>query len=418
MRLASLDEQGYFSANLEIKDALGNYRSFLATGSRIENKIAGAFVESESIDSESIIHPYYKTFAEAMPDMAFIANSRGNIIYFNQRWYEFLGGMKNTEGWGWKDRAIHHPGDLQRTILRWKHSLKTGEPYEIEYRLKRHDGEYIWHLGRALPLRDEEGKITLWLGTNTDIHRQKLAEVEKGELNEVLRQRHHALEQVNELHRDLLHLIPHDLRNPLSGMIFSLELLRQEDSFEKRNKLIDHISELIGKQDEIMDGLSAMVEIESLKDLEVEEINLMLLIEEVLEDYSQKSVVGEYDIQIEIDEAESFQHVRIIVRSILANLFSNALKYRSTDRKLKMKLKAVRNSEFVIISLEDNGMGMDLENGTNPFEPFKRLTGKAEGKGVGLYLVKRLIEKNGGKIDVCSTPGEGTRFSCYLKPYD
>ncbi len=111
-----------------------------------------------------------------MPQMAFIADAEGNIIYFNQRWYEFVAGMKNTEGWGWKDKPIHHPDDLQRTIDTWTRSLKTGGPYEIEYRLRRHDGKYIWHLGRAMSIRDQTGKIKYWLGTNTDIHKQKQVE--------------------------------------------------------------------------------------------------------------------------------------------------------------------------------------------------------------------------------------------------
>ena len=135
--------------------------------------------EIESAIKES--EERFKTFAETMPQMAFSADSEGNITYYNQRWYDYVGGMKGTEGWGWMKKKIHHPDDLGKTVKAWKHSLKTGEEYEVEYRLRRHDGEYRWHLGRALPLRDEEGKITQWLGTNTDIHEQKKAVEQKDE---------------------------------------------------------------------------------------------------------------------------------------------------------------------------------------------------------------------------------------------
>lgn len=115
----------------------------------------------------------FKTLAEAMPQMAFIANAKGDITYYNQRWYQYVGGIEGTEGWGWKNQPVHHPDDLSRTIKTWKHSLKTGENYEIEYRLRRYDGQYRWHLGRAIAVRDENKNITSWIGTNTDIHEQK-----------------------------------------------------------------------------------------------------------------------------------------------------------------------------------------------------------------------------------------------------
>jgi PAS domain S-box-containing protein len=133
----------------------------------------------------------YKTFAEAMPQMAFISDPEGNIVYYNKRWYDYIGQLPGTEGWGWENAQIHHPEDLQRTIDRWKNSLQTGNPYEIEYRLRRYDGEYRWHLGRAMPIRDANGDIRLWLGTNTDIHVQKVAE-------EALKLEHDRLEAIIE----------------------------------------------------------------------------------------------------------------------------------------------------------------------------------------------------------------------------
>lgn len=107
---------------------------------------------------------------EAIPHMAFIADDKGGMIYFNQRHYDYLGVVRgDSEGWRWKEQNFLHPEDLQRTIDRWGHSVRTGEPYEIEYRLRGPDGVYRWHLGLARSMRDEQGKITHWLGTNTDI---------------------------------------------------------------------------------------------------------------------------------------------------------------------------------------------------------------------------------------------------------
>ena len=116
-------------------------------------------------------------YVNAMPQMVFIADAKGNITTYNQRWYEYVGGaVRTAEGWGWVDEPIHHPEDLERTLATWSASLATGEPYEIEYRLRRFDGAYRWHLGRAVPIVNEQGEITQWFGTNTDIHELRMSQ--------------------------------------------------------------------------------------------------------------------------------------------------------------------------------------------------------------------------------------------------
>lgn len=115
----------------------------------------------------------YRHFTELAPQMPFIADGEGNIISYTSQWYEYIGSLKNTEGWGWQSQAIIHPDDLEYTTAVWKKALEKGSKYECEYRIRRHDGQYRWHLGRATPLRDENGKILRWYGTNVDIHDHK-----------------------------------------------------------------------------------------------------------------------------------------------------------------------------------------------------------------------------------------------------
>ncbi|MDQ1612289.1 MAG: hypothetical protein QOG00_2220, partial [Pyrinomonadaceae bacterium] len=119
---------------------------------------------------------YYRFLAEAIPEIIWTAQPDGGVDYFNQRWYEFTGQRPDEpHGWGWQ--SILHPDDAARSLARWQHSVKTGEVYEIEYRFRRaSDGQYRWHLGRALPLRDEGGRVIKWFGTCTDIDDRKHAE--------------------------------------------------------------------------------------------------------------------------------------------------------------------------------------------------------------------------------------------------
>ncbi|KXU31994.1 histidine kinase [Sphingobium sp. 22B] len=122
----------------------------------------------------------FRTLADTMPQMVWSTLPDGYHDYYNARWYEFTGvPLGSTDGEGWN--GMFHPEDQERAWERWRHSLKTGEPYEIEYRLRHHSGDYRWTLGRALPIRDEEGAIARWIGTCTDINDQ-IAMVEEREV--------------------------------------------------------------------------------------------------------------------------------------------------------------------------------------------------------------------------------------------
>ncbi|MEG4225915.1 PAS domain S-box protein [Microcoleus sp. N9_B2] len=119
----------------------------------------------------------YRVLAEAIPQIVWTARADGWFDYYNQRWFEYTGlTLEETQGWGWQ--LALHPDDVEDAVESWKTSVETGKTYEVEYRFKRaSDGAYRWHLGRALPVRDAEGKILKWFGTCTDIDdRQRSAQ--------------------------------------------------------------------------------------------------------------------------------------------------------------------------------------------------------------------------------------------------
>lgn len=123
-----------------------------------------------AIDSDA----RFRTLADTMPQMVWSTLPDGYHDYYNARWYEFTGMPDgSTDGDEWN--GMFHPDDQERAWRIWGHSLETGDPYQIEYRLRHRDGSYRWVLGRALPIRDAAGRITRWFGTCTDIHEQKLA---------------------------------------------------------------------------------------------------------------------------------------------------------------------------------------------------------------------------------------------------
>jgi PAS domain S-box-containing protein len=152
----------------------------------------------------------FRTITEAMPQMVWSTRPDGYHEYYNRKWYDFTGvPAGSTDGEAWEN--VVHPDDQAMTWNVWQHSLRTGEPYEIQYRLRHHSGQYRWALGRALPVRDDRTEIIHWFGTCTDIHDQKLAE--------------DALREAARRKDDFLAMLAHELRNPLAPISAAAELM-------------------------------------------------------------------------------------------------------------------------------------------------------------------------------------------------
>lgn len=135
----------------------------------------------ETRDALAVSEVSFKVLTDAMPQMVWSTRPDGYHDYYNARWYEFTGmSPGSTDGEGWA--GMFHPADVPLAEERWRQSLRTGEPYEVEYRLRHRSGDYRWTIGRANPIRDETGNIIRWIGTCTDIHEAKVI----GEQNELL----------------------------------------------------------------------------------------------------------------------------------------------------------------------------------------------------------------------------------------
>ncbi|MBC7491424.1 MAG: PAS domain-containing protein [Novosphingobium sp.] len=180
-----------FEMTFPLRGADGQFRPFLTRVVPIRNR-AGTIVRwlgtnteiSEQIKAEralEISEATYEVLTNAMPQMVWSTLPDGYHDYYNVKWYEFTGVPPgSTDGDGWS--GIFHADDQPRAWDRWRHSLSTGEDYEIEYRLRHHSGKYRWVLGRAQPVRSDQGVITRWIGTCTDIDDAKRA----AEQNELL----------------------------------------------------------------------------------------------------------------------------------------------------------------------------------------------------------------------------------------
>lgn len=362
----------------------------------------------------------FKLYAEAMPQMAFIADAEGNITYYNRRWYEYIEGVEGTEGWGWSKQPVHHPDDLDRTIARWTHSLKTGEPYEIEYRLRRHDGVYRWHLGRALPIRNSEGKIEQWLGTNTDIEEIKQQQVMEQRV-ELLAEQRNALLRINKTKDEFIGLASHQLRTPATAVKQYVGLVIDEFAGElnpRQREYLQIAHESNERQLAIINDLLKTAQLDSAKyQLNKKTCDIVKVVQQAIDDTkslfdfrNQKITfsTGKKSMMVPIDHTE--------MMLALVNLLENASKYSHHDKEIKVDVRL--NKKIVEVVIEDKGVGIDKNDQKRIFDKLTRvnneLSDTVTGTGLGLYWVKQIVEMHKGSIKLESELGKGSTFTVRL----
>jgi hypothetical protein len=338
----------------------------------------------------------FRAITNAMPQMVWSTLPDGFHDYYNDQWYAFTGvPYGSTDGEGWN--GMFHPDDQEVAWARWSHSLVTGEPYEIEYRLRHRDGGYRWVLGRALPVRDAHGGIQRWMGTCTDIHEHKLTE--------------DALREADQRKDEFLAMLGHELRNPLAPIRSAAALLPLAKADPAR---VEHIGRVIARQSTHMTGL-----IDDLLDvsrvtrgliaLVQEDVAARLLVDEAVEQARPLVEARAHALAI-VDHADGAcvhgDRKRLV--QVIANLLANAAKYTPPGGSIVVTL--VQVDKMVEIAVGDNGIGMAPDLVDSVFELFRqgqRTPDRAQGGlGIGLALVKKLVHLHGGWVRA-SSAGEG-----------
>ncbi|SDB05228.1 PAS domain S-box-containing protein [Desulfonatronum thiosulfatophilum] len=350
----------------------------------------------------------FRTLADNMSQLAWMADEKGFIFWYNRRWYVYTGTtFEETQGMGW--RKVHHPEHVDRVVESASHSISTGEEWEDTFPLRGKDGQYCWFLSRAVPIRDDQGRIVRWFGTNTDIT----------ELLEKERQLETALAERDRF----FSIIAHDLRSPFMGFLVFIKMLTErvdklslneiqrlshdmQESAENLHRLLENLLEWALAQRGEIAYEPGRCDLAEMVDRNIEFIKMVAL---------QKDV----EFQSEIPEGLSVLVDKHMLDTILRNLFTNAVKFSSNAG--KVHVRADSNEDFVTVSVKDNGIGMDEETLSNLLRLDKmrsrKGTGGEKGTGLGLLLCKEFIEKHGGRIWVNSKAGKGTTIYFTLPAY-
>ncbi len=362
----------------------------------------------------------FRFLAESIPQIVWTSRPDGWLDYYNQRWFDYTGmTLEETQGWGWS--RVLHPDDLQMCIERWTQAVETGEPLEIEYRFKRaSDGEYHWHLGRALALRDQNGRIVKWFGTCTDIHDQKqmLAERDRALASEQAARA--AAETSNRLKDEFLAVVSHELRSPLNAMLGWVQMLRAGKLNETMTaKALETIERNARAQAQLIEDLLDVSRIITGKiRLNVRTCQLVPIIEAAIDTVHLAADAKEIRLQSILDPlAGPVSGDSERLQQVIWNLLSNAIKF--TPKKGRVQIRLERINSHVEITVNDTGIGISSDFLPYVFERFRQedssTTRSYSGLGLGLAIVRHLVELHGGTVSVASPgEGQGTTFTVKL----
>ena len=366
----------------------------------------------------------YRTLADSMPQIVWTANPDGSLDYYNQQWIDYTGmTLEQTLGWGWQ--PVLHPDDLEECLKRWSRAVETGESYETEYRFKRaSDGAYRWHLGRATPALDEDGRITKWYGACTDIEEQKRTEqalqdnqrqVQKlnAELELRVIERTAELAAANKELEAFSYSVSHDLRAPLRSIDgFSQALLEDyaESIDAQGQNYLQRVRAASQRMAQLIDDMLNLARV-SRGDTRREQIDLSRMVREVSEQLHREE--PERAVEVIIADNINARGDARLLRIALENLLGNAWKFTSKQRSARIEF-GVREGDAGedVFFVRDDGAGFDMAYSDKLFGAFQRLhsASEFEGTGIGLATVQRIIHRHGGRIRAESEVDRGATF--------
>lgn len=358
----------------------------------------------------------FRELADFLPNIVWVADANGRVDYYNRRWHELTGISReaaNAESW----KTALHADDVPRAAEAWDQAIGTGRPYHIEYRvLARGSGVYRWHLGRALPILNDEGKIVRWYASGTDIQELKAAQKDlmraQQTLEERVQERTRQLADANHELEAFSYSVSHDLRTPLkaiSGFSNILTGTHRQELTPEAARYLDNIDQGARQMEQMVDALLAFSKLgwDALRPRKVEMRRLVDIALTML-GWTGNS----REIQLTVQDLPSCRADETLLQQVWVNLLSNALKYTRNRKPAVITVGARRDKNTDVFFVQDNGIGFDSDYADSLFGVFQRLhrADQYEGTGVGLALVQRIIHRHGGRIWAEAKPDAGATF--------
>jgi PAS domain S-box-containing protein len=380
----------------------------------------------------------FRTMALAMPNHVWTAGPDGLLDFLNDRTYDYAGAVPGTLlGHGWA--TIVHPHDIDAAGQSWSAALAAGTPYEAEFRLRRGDGVWRWHIARAAPIRDAAGTVTRWIGTNTDIQDQKEVAATLADLNATLEQRvqdrtgqlqqaEEALRQAQKMEAvgQLTGGIAHDFNNLLQGITGALDRVQHRIS-EGRvgdvDRFLKAALDSANRAAALTHRLLAFSRRQTLDPRPTDPNRMIGGMEDLI-----RRTMGP-NVQIEVVGAAGVWPVRVDpsqLENSLLNLCINARDAMPEGGKLTIETankwldeRAAKGRElppgqYVSLCVTDTGTGMTPEVIERAFDPFYTTKPIGQGTGLGLSMIYGFVRQSGGQVRIYSEIGKGTTMCLYF----
>lgn len=430
-----LDRGERWEDTFPLRSVHGEFRWFLSRAEPIRDS-SGAIVRwfgtntdvTEQIETAEALtrsEGRFRTISDALPGMLFVASSTGRNTYVNEGFRNFTG--RTTEellGDKWLD--VLHPDDRERAREIWTGAVRAENIYMAEYRFRRADGIYRWHLVRGLPMRDEHGRVTDWVGACIDIHERHMAAQElQRRVEEAIAERERALFQLHEAQKletvgQLTGGVAHDFNNLLTPIVGSLDLLRRRLEDERSLRLIDGALASAERARTLIQRLLAFARRQTLQPRAVDMEALVPGMRELIERSLGPRIEFVADVEPGVPPALIDQNQ---LELALLNLSVNARDAMPDGGQLSWHVGQdviagphphLAPGRYVRISVRDTGAGMDADTLARAVEPFFSTKPAGKGTGLGLSMVHGLAGQSGGAFDLESAPGQGTVATLWI----
>lgn len=421
-----IDKNIQFDLEFRLKTKKGNYKWVRGRGStskdlnNITYRFTGSITNIDDRKALEIELQKTKDFLEKVttiaPSIIYVFDQQtmsneysnreiGNVLGYNSKEIKEMGSEMMTK--------LCHPSDLNLVFEHFNNikKLKNNENASIEYRMMHKDGNFIHLLSEDTVFeRDNKGAVIKHLGVATDISSVKKGLIKIAKQSEMLKIQNESLKQ-------FAYVAMHDLKSPMLTLEGHFEYLKTKFSTPSLEIIesIQFIEEEIRNFNNSINELNKAIKV---REIEVKPviIDFNLIIHDLLNSYKNKIEQVDGELNLELTLESKVVGTIIYLKSIITNLLSNALKYSSPKRTISIFIKTTIDDNYFYLTIEDNGLGIDLNLQKNKiFKMFNQFHQQSEGNGMGLYMVKSMIEKLGGTIKVESEVDKGTKFTIRLK---
>jgi PAS domain S-box-containing protein len=370
----------------------------------------------------------FRTLADSAPVLVWMSDREKKCLYVSKSWLEFTGRTLEQElGDGWLDGV--HPHDKPSGLKVLNTAFAARRQFSVEYRMRHHSGEYMWMLSVGAPRYLPDGSFAGYIGSCVDITQRKEAETFLQQMNEDLeqrvRERTEALTKLNEEKNEFLGIAAHDMKNPLAGIRIGAEIIvRYLSSDEKIREIAQRI---IRSCDQMLDVITNLLDINRIEHggyrLHLNSVPVQVL-HNSLQAYQIQAAQKDLTLLASFAEVNVWADAQIL-QQVFDNLLSNAIKYSPRGKRIWVRVSIhaatdidanddARGQAKVWIEVQDEGPGLTKQDKEKLFTKFARLsarpTGQESSTGLGLSIVKRLVEAMQGRVWCESEHGNGATF--------